>query len=136
LSEIDRTFPMNDTIVQGIDWPIVFTFYEDDDVTPKNMAGSLITFTVKPAFDEDDTDAEAYVALETSDFTIDEDPDGPLDGTLNRISAVVPRTTTHDIPVGTHKQDLDIIPAATGYLDTYGRGQLVVLEQSGRRTPS
>lgn len=128
-------FPLNNTIIQGVDWPIILTFYEEDDITPVNLAGAKISYTVKPAYDEDDLDAAAYVKLNTSDFTIDADPDGG-GAVTNRISAVVPRSTVHAIPVGTHVQDLDIVPQTTSRLGTYGSGQLVVKAQVGRREPT
>ena len=132
----DQSFEMNDIIFQGIDWPIILTFYESDDVTPMDLEGALISFTVKPAYDDDDTDAAAYIALNTSDWVIDEDPDSTVPGVKNRISTVVPRAIVQTIPVGEHVQDLDIIPLATGYLNTYGSGYLEVKAQVGRRTPS
>lgn len=136
MAQPDLTFEYNEAVVQGIDWQIIMTFYEADDVTPMNLAGALISLTVKPDYDSDDTDALAYIALDTADFTIDEDPDGPLTGVTNRISAVVPRATMQAVPVGTHPMDIDIIPAATGYLNTYGSGHLYVNPQVGRRTPA
>lgn len=126
-------FPLNITFRQGDDFPFALTFYEPDDTTPIDMSSALMSLTIKPLIDADDTDAAAYIALDTADFVIDPDPDGG-GAVNNRVSITLPRALTKPIPVGTHLIDFQVLSG--GMLQTQGYGSAVCKEQVGRRLPT
>lgn len=128
------SFPLNMTFHQGDDFLFEMTFYEEDDTTPLNMADKVMSLTVKPAVDADDTDAAAYIKLNTADFIVDSDPDGG-GAVLNRVNVLFPRASTKLIPVGTHVIDFQVKDAAA-HLLTYGYGDCVVEPQISRREPT
>ena len=131
---VQNKFPLNVTFTQGDDHPFELAFYENDDVTPISMDGKLMSLTVKPVYDDDDTDAAAYIALNTADMTVDEDTEVAGGGVNNRVSMVFPRTLTALIPVGDHVVDFQVLDG--GYLHTQGSGTAVCEPQTGRRIPT
>jgi hypothetical protein len=121
---------MDHEVHQGDDFTFEIAYYEDDDTTPIDVSGWSFYFTVKPAVDEDDTDAEAYIAADPADFTIDEDVTGS--GTDNRASFAVADTVIQAIPVGTHVADFLAVDDA-GRKQTQGYGDFRILPQVTRR---
>lgn len=128
-------FALNITFRQGDDYPFSMAFYEDDDVTPIAMGSpKKLGLTIKPLIDDDDTDANAYIALNTADFVVDPDPDGG-GAVNNRVNVLLPRALTKLIPVGTHYVDFQVLDAAN-HLQTQGFGSAVCTPQTGRRIPT
>jgi len=125
---------MNHTVVQGDDFTFETSYYEADDTTPIDITGWKFAFTVKPAVDADDTDAAAYIAVDTADMTIDKDTEVAAGTVLNRVSFRVHRDVVKLIPVGTYPCDFQVIDDADNLL-THGVGDFVVEAQPGRRVP-
>lgn len=125
---------MNHTVTQGDDFTFETAYYEEDDTTPVDISTWKFAFTVKPAIDADDTDAAAYIAVDTADMVIDEDTEVTGGGIDNRVSFRVNRSVVKLIPVGTYPCDFQAIDAADN-LQTHGLGDFVVEAQPGRRVP-
>lgn len=126
---------LNLTAVQGDTFTFEMAFYASDDATPRDISTSKFAFTVKPAIDADDTDAGAYISVDTADMTIDEDTEVAGGGVDNRVSFRVAASVVKAIPVGTYPCDFQELDAA-GNLMTQTFGDFVVTEQVGRRVPS
>ena len=121
---------MNYTVKRGDDFSFEIAYYEEDDVTPIDVSGWTFFFTVKLAFDTDDTDALALIAVNTGSMTIDEDVNGS--GTDNRVSFVVPRATILLMTVASHILDWQALNESD-VLQSHGAGSFITEDKVGRR---
>lgn len=129
-------FPISIEVRQGDDYLFEVAYYEDDDETPISMDGKTMSLTIKPAIDEDDTDAAAEASYDTADFTVDEDEEVVGGGVNNRVGVLIVRSLIHAMDVGTHYIDFQVLDDATNILKTVAFGQFNVLDQVSRREPT
>lgn len=119
-----KPFPLNVTITQGDDCPLSWTYSRNG--TPEDISTWQFWLTVKD--DPADVDANAYVALDPDDFTVDD----PGVGTDCRVSCLIPAAATAAMPPGDYYIDLQV--TETTLVQTHGKGTCTIEWQTTQRT--
>ncbi len=129
-------FLFDEEAVIGDDHPIELVFYDKvgDTLTAEDISDRNWFYTAKNS--HKDADADALIALNPADMTIDADPDLTLNpsAVTNRLTFWLPKASTSVMDAKAYAQDLQSVEIASSRVFTKGLGTLTMVGDVTDRT--